>query len=107
MIDKDCLFPRKWLLDYVLQAVLPICKSHGVTVLWVKYCLSESQGLHIYIKITPAVYAVCALKLQLWLGDDCQRWSRCRARLRAGVNWNRLFEEENVKLHTLYRAGDQ
>lgn len=107
MIDKDCMIPRKWLLDYVRQIILPTCRLYETTVLWVKYCPSEKKGLHIYIRIRPALPAVLALKLQFLLGDDCERFSRNRARMRAGFDyWNKLFEKENVKLEILYRSRE-
>jgi len=104
-IDKDCMVPRKWLLDYVYKIVLPTCTLYGLTVLWVKYCPSERKGLHIYIKINPGVSAVLALELQYLLGDDGQRVSLNRARMRAGFDdWNKLFEPPGRRLRTLYTS---
>jgi hypothetical protein len=104
-IDKDCMVPRKWLLDYIHKIVLPTCGLYGITVLWVKCCPSERKGLHIYIRITPAVSAVLALELQYLLGDDCQRVSLNRARMRAGFDeWNKLFEPPDQRLRTLYTS---
>ena len=103
-VDKDCMVPRKWLLDYVHKIVLPTCGLCGITVLWVKCCPSERKGLHIYIKITPTVSAVLALELQYLLGDDGQRVSLNRARMRAGFDdWNKLFERTGTVLRTIYR----
>jgi hypothetical protein len=74
-------------------------------VLWVKYCLSERKDLHFYIKIESAINALLLLKLQFLLGDDAQRVSLNRARVRAGFkDWNKLFEKEGTKLRTLYRS---
>src|SRR5208283_1777382 len=89
MLDWDCLISSNWLTEYVHRVAIPILKSYGLTVLWVKYCLSKSKGFHLYIKVEPAV-------------NDRERFSVNRARLRAGVNWNRLFEEPDRQLRTIY-----
>jgi len=102
MLDWDCLISPNWLTEYIHRVAIPILKSYGLTVLWMKYCLSKSKGFHLYIKITPAVNDLLLLKLQLYLGDDRERFSINRARLRAGVNWNRLFEEPDRQLRTIY-----
>jgi hypothetical protein len=102
-IDRDCIVPCKWLLDYVYKVVLPTCTLYELTVLWVKYRPSEKKGFHVYIKIAPPVSAVLALELQYLLGDDGQRVSLNRARMRAGFNdWNKLFEPPSRRLRTLY-----
>ena len=104
-IDKDCIVTRKWLLEWVRRIVLPTCSFYGVTVLWMRYCPSERKGLHFYIKIDPPIGAMLLLKLQFLLGDDAQRVSLNRARVRAGFkDWNKLFEKEGTKLRTLYRS---
>jgi hypothetical protein len=102
-VDKDCIVPHEWLLEYVLRIVLPTCGFYGITVLWVKYCPSEKKGIHIYIRITPPVGAVLALKLLYLLGDDGQRVSLNRARMWAGLDdWSKLFETANPKFRTIY-----
>ncbi len=103
-VDKDCVVPRKWLLDYVNKVILPLCAFYEITVRSIKYCPSRLKGFHLYIDITPAISAVLALELQLLMGDDAQRVSLCRARMRAGYDeWNKLFEEPYCKLRTIYR----
>jgi hypothetical protein len=106
-IDKDCIVPRNWLLDWVQRIALPTCSFYDVTVLWVKYCPSERKGLHFYLKIDPPISSLLLLELQFLLGDDAQRVSLNRARIRAGFNdWNKLFEKENTRLKTLYRSPE-
>jgi hypothetical protein len=105
-VDKDCVVPRKWLLDYVHRVILPLCVSHKITSLSIKYCPSKRKGFHLYINITPAISAVLALELQFLMGDDAQRVSLCRARMRAGYDeWNKHFEEPHCRLRTLYRTS--
>jgi hypothetical protein len=102
MLDWDCLISSNWLTEYVHRVAIPILKSYGLTVVWVKYRLSRGKGFHLYVKVEPSVSDLLLLKLQLFLGDDRERFSISRARLRAGVNWNRLFEEPDRQLRTIY-----
>jgi hypothetical protein len=105
-IDKDCIVPHTWLQEYFYKVILPVCNLNGISVQWMKYCLSPRKGLHFYIKVIPAVDATLALKLQFLMGDDAQRVSKNRARIRIGLpNWNKLFlGKKPAKLHTLYRT---
>ena len=99
MVDKDCIVSSKWLQDYVRSVIIPVCRSHGEKVVSVKYNLSQRKGFHLRIHITPSVNAELANRLQFLLGDDAERVSKNRARIRVGLpNWNKLFEKEHVKL---------
>jgi hypothetical protein len=103
-IDKDCVVSSKWLQDYVRTVILPVCQAHGVIVLSVKYNLSRAKGFHLRIHITPSVHPNLALRLQFLLGDDAERVSKNRARIRVGLpNWNKLFEKEHVRFRTIYQ----
>ena len=103
-IDKDCVVSSKWLQDYVRTVIIPVCQAHEVKVLSVKYNLSRSKGFHLRIHITPSVHANLANRLQFLLGDDAERVSKNRARIRVGLpNWNKLFEKEHVRFRTIYR----
>jgi hypothetical protein len=106
-IDKDCIVPRKWLLEWVQRIVLPTFLFYRTTVVWVKSCPSERKGLHFYIKIDRPTSPLLVLELQFLLGDDAQRVSMNRARMRAGFeDWNKLFENEHTRLKTLYRSPE-
>jgi hypothetical protein len=106
-IDKDCVVPSKWLQDYVHAVIVSVCHAHGVKVLSVKYNLSRTKGFHLRIHITPSVHANLANRLQFLLGDDAERVSKNRARIRVGLpNWNKLFEKEHVRLRTIYRHDE-
>ncbi|MGA2627601.1 MAG: hypothetical protein ABSF63_11185 [Candidatus Bathyarchaeia archaeon] len=108
MIDKDCVVSSKWLQDYVRTVIIPVCQDHGVKVLFVKYNLSRRKGFHLRIRITPSVHPKVANRLQFLLGDDAERVSKNRARIRVGLpNWNKLFEKEHVSLRTLYRRDER
>ena len=75
-----------------------------MAVQWVKYCLSERKALHIRIKINPAISALLTLELQFLLGDDAQRVSLNRGRMRAGFDdWNKLFEREGARHRIIYK----
>ena len=102
-VDMDCFVDRKWLEDKVRSIVL-VCRSHGITVLSVKKCLSRQHGFHLYIEIRPGVDAEVANELQWLLGDHCSRVDFNRARIRSGLKeWNKLFWEPGRKLVTIYR----
>ncbi len=87
-----------------MPQVLWICRAYGVTVLSVATCPSPRKGFHVYVEIVPPAHAETAWRLQFLLGDDCLRVSLNRARLRAGFSgWNKLFEEPEAKVTTIYR----
>lgn len=107
-LDKDCVVSDDWLRSYVHIVILPVCAAFGVKVMSVKMCHSRRRGVHFYIRIDPLIQPDLANRLQFLLGDDPQRVSMNGARILACyTEWNRLFEAENVKLWTIYRAGDQ
>jgi len=103
-IDKDCLVNEDWLENYV-QAVNLVCNHFGLTVKQIKTCPSKTKGIHFYINITPAVEGELANQLQWLLGDDCCRVDFNRARIESQLQeWNKLFEEPERKLKTVYRG---
>jgi len=103
-IDRDFILRRDWMRDY-LWLILTICQRYEVNVVSVRICNSRRKGQHFYVQITPPVEAELANKLQMLLGDDCQRVAFNRARIASGLNeWNKLFEEPEVRLRTIYRA---
>ena len=107
-IDKDCVVSSTWLQDYVYTVIIPVCQAHEVKVLSVKYNLSRNKGFHLRIHITPSVHANLANKLQFLLGDDAERVSKNRARIKVGLpNWNKLFEKKHLRLRTLYRHDER
>ncbi len=106
-IDKDCVVSSKWLQDYLHTVIILVCQAHGLKVLSVKYNLSQRKGFHLRIHITPSVHPNLANRLQFLLGDDAERVSKNRARIRVGLpNWNKLFEKEHVRFRTLYRHDE-
>ena len=103
-IDKDCFVCEEWLENYV-KAVKLICGLFGLTVNRVRFCHSKKKGVHFYIHIIPAVDGELANQLQWLLGDDCCRVDFNRARIESGLlEWNKLFEEPERKLKTVYRV---
>jgi hypothetical protein len=106
-VDKDCVVSSKWLQDYVHTLIIPICQAHGAKVLSIEYNLSRTKGFHLRIHITPSVHANLANRLQFLLGDDAERVSKNRARIRLGLpNWNKLHEEEHIRYRTIYRHDE-
>jgi len=105
-IDKDFNLHRDWMRDY-LWLILTICQRYKVNVVSVRICNSRRKGQHFYIQITPPVEAELANKLQMLLGDDCQRVAFNQARIASGLNeWNKLFEEPGTRLRTIYQRKD-
>ena len=105
-IDKDAFVEKQWIKDYV-HLVLSVCRKFGRTVLTIKKCRSRNKGEHFYIKIRPPVSAALANRLQWLLGDDAQRVSFNRARIRSRLKeWNKLFENVGRRLRTIYEGPD-
>jgi len=103
-IDKDCFVSEEWLRNYV-KVVNLICGLFGLTVKQVRVCPSKMKGVHFYIYIIPAINGELANQLQWLLGDDCCRVDFNRARIESGLHeWNKLFEEPERKLKTIYRG---
>jgi len=103
-IDKDCFVDRSWIEHYV-RVIVAVCRTKGVQVRRIQMCNSENKGLHFYIDIASPVRAELANELQFFLGDDCGRVDRNRARIRSGLKeWNKLFERPNAILMTIFRG---
>lgn len=97
------MISRDLLQDWIRLVLIPTCRAYDVTVLSVITFPSPRKGFHAYVEIIPPIHAETAWRLQFLVGDDCQRVSLNRARLRAGFGgWNKLFEEPNVKPTTVF-----
>ena len=102
-IDKDCFVDPSLNMEYV-RTILHTCREYQLKVLWVKSSRSR-HGIHFYVKIKPAVKAHVANGLQYLIGDDAKRVAFNRARIESGVaEWNKLFEQANARLTTVYRS---
>jgi hypothetical protein len=103
-IDKDCIVSEDWQGNYV-RVVRMVCSLFDVTVTQIRSCPSRMKGMHYYIHIKPPVDGGFANELQWLLGDDCSRVDFNRARIESGLReWNKLFEEPERELRTIYRV---
>ena len=102
-IDKDCFVDPALQTEYI-HAILQVCAKYGIKILWVKSTRSR-HGIHFYVKISRALPAHKANRLQYLLGDDAKRVEFNRSRIESGlVEWNKLFERSDAKLTTVYRS---
>jgi len=107
-VDKDCFVDADWIMDYVFEVILPVCRSYGFIVNSVQMCESRRKGLHFYISVLPSIEPSLANRLQWLLGDDCMRVDFNRARIESGLDeWNKLFEVEGRRLRTIYLGGNR
>jgi hypothetical protein len=101
-LDKDCYVEKSWINDWIRLAALPICSNFGTRVDCVRMTKTR-KGIHFYVAIGRPVRAELANRIQWLLGDDCRRVDFNRARIRVCYpRWNKLFEEENVSVATVY-----
>lgn len=105
-IDKDSHVEENWIKNYV-KIIKLVCNFFEIIVKTIRMCNSKKKGLHFYITINPPVEPDFANLLQWLLGDDCARVDYNRARILAGLEeWNKLFENPDIKLKTIFKKGD-
>lgn len=99
-IDKDCIVSQEWLLRWKRLVVIPTCKRFGLKVECIKTYSSsgKGKGFHAVISVTGKHLTSERInELQFYLGDDSQRVSMNRARIKAGLEeWNKLFITPNM-----------
>ena len=96
-IDKDLVVSKRWHHDWKRFVVEPVCEHFGVKVLSMKVTPSVKKGFHVRIFLNRKLRATRLNEIEYLLGDDCQRVSLNRARIKAGLrDWDLLFVTPNM-----------
>lgn len=96
-IDKDLVVSKRWHRDWRRLVVEPVCRHFGAKVLRMKVTPSVRKGFHVRIFLDRKLRASRINEIAYLCGDDCQRVSMNRARIKAGLReWSYLFCTGNM-----------